>query len=269
MRHPRSRVAPKTVRAGFTLIEMVLSVALMTLILSAGYACLRSGILSQKLVDTRIDAFQNARVALNLMAADLRGACRLSEKFEFLGMNRETGGAEADNLDFGTHHYTPRAPGEGDFCETSYFLRNNPKSGSLTLFRRRDASPDSEPLAGGVEEALAEGIKSLRLEYYDGFEWFDEWGDPQGKRKGEPDLRGRSNLSGLPEAVRITLAVRVGAASLTRSRDLNSSPKETQEEDPPFIVQTVARIPSVNSAPGSGRSGGNQPASAPNLGGTR
>ena len=238
MKSSRWRLISMASRRGFTLIEMVISVALMTLILAAAYGCLRSGILSQKLVDTRIDAFQNARVALNMMTADLRGACRLSAAFEFLGMNREIAGAEADNLDFATHHYTPRAAGEGDFCEVSYFLRKNPGAGSLTLFRRRDATPDAEPLAGGVEEPLAEGVQSFRLEYYDGYKWHDEWGDPQGKRKGQPELSGRSNLSGLPDAVRITLSIRVSPISNLR----RPTPASEAGEDPPFVLQTVARL---------------------------
>jgi type II secretion system protein J len=257
MNQPDLETNSPALRRGFTLMEMVISIALMTLILGAGYACLRSGILSQNLIHQRTDAFQNARVALNLIASDLRAACRLSSEFEFLGMSREIGADEADNLDFATRRYSPQASGEADFCETSYFLRKSPRSGLLTLFRRRDASPDRDPLAGGVEEPLAEGIKSLRLEYYDGYEWFDEWGDPQGKRKGQPDLRGRSNLSGLPEAVRITLAVRVGSPPPSQTQGMPPRESVTANEDPPFVVQTVARLPG-----GASRTGGSNP-SAP------
>lgn len=249
---------------------MVVSVAIMTLILSAGYACLRSGILSQKLVDTRIDALQNARAALNLIATDLRAACRLSDKYEFLGMNREIGEVEADNVDFGTRHYTPQSPGETDFCETSYFLRKDPKTGSLTLCRRRDASPDTEPLAGGTVEPLVEGVKSLKLEYYDGYDWYDEWGDPQEKRKGEPDLRGRSNLSGLPEAVRITLSIQVGRSSKSKSAQSRVATSEkSPEEDPPFVVQTVARLNLAALAATTGGPAAGSPSSPSKTGGTQ
>lgn len=255
-------------RRGFTLIEMVISTALMALILGGGYACLRSGIQSQALVDSRTEAFQNARVALKLLSADLRSACQLSDKYEFLGMNREIGTAEADNLDFGTHNYTPQQSGEADFCEVSYYLRKAEKTpGRLDLYRRRDASRDDEPLAGGTEELLVEGVQALRLEYYDGFQWFDEWGDPEGKHKGSPNLAGRSNLAGLPEAVRITLSLAVGKpAKPTEAR--GGAPKPDAE--PPFLVQTVAKL-NVPPAASSARSGGSgsSPASGPATEGAR
>lgn len=255
-------------RRGFTLIEMVISTALMALILGGGYACLRSGIQSQALVDSRTEAFQNARVALKLLSADLRNACPLSDKYEFLGMNRELGTAEADNLDFGTRNYAPQQPGEADFCEVSYYLRKAEKApGRLDLYRRRDPSRDDEPLAGGTEELLVEGVQALRLEYYDGFEWFDEWGDPEGKHKNSPNLAGRSNLAGLPEAVRITLSLAVG--KVAKPSDPQGEPPKPDAE-PPFLVQTVAKLnipPRASSANSSGS--GSSSAPRPATGGAR
>src|SRR5678816_3002670 len=164
---------------GFTLVELIISASLMALILTSGYMCLNSGFASQKLIEARADAVQNARVAMSIMSADLRSACVLSKEFQFLGMHRMLGDAEADNLDFGTHNYTPGRPGEADFCEVSYFVGIEPQSGQLSIWRRRDPTPDDEPLSGGSREEIARGVRGLQFEYYDGIEWFDEWGDPE------------------------------------------------------------------------------------------
>jgi prepilin-type N-terminal cleavage/methylation domain-containing protein len=195
-------------RRAFTLIELVISGALMSVILAAGYVCLTTGTSSQNLVEARSDAAQTARVALGMIAADLRSAVPLSEEYEFIGMQRTLDDIQADNLDFATRNYVPKRQGEGDWCETSYFVQKDPKSGEYVLYRRRDPTPDPEPLSGGNPEEIARGVRAFRLEYYDGWDWYDEWGDPLGKQKFSalPD----PNVSGLPEAVRIVLSLTTG-----------------------------------------------------------
>ena len=218
--------------AGFTLIELVISSALMTIILAAGYLCLSAGVASEKLVNSRSEAAQSARVALNLMTADLRNAVPLWREFEFAGLRRQISGVDADNIDFGTRNYSPEIPGEIDFCEVSYYLEKDRDSNAFILYRRRDASPDPEPLAGGTREEIARGVQGLRLEYFDGWDWYDEWGDPEGKQQfsafPEP------NVSGLPEAVRITLSF---------DPEYNSAAaREGTTNGPPMAFQAVARL---------------------------
>src|SRR5256885_3714369 len=204
----RSAVRGET-RSGSTLIELMISSALMVIIVAAACLCFSSGIASQRLIETRGDASQSARVALAMITADLRAACPLSKKLEFLGMHRELeDGTEADNLDFATHNYPPRRPREADFCEGSYFVSKDRATGVASLWRRRDPTLDDEPLAGGVRDELVPGVDGVRFEYYDGCDWFDDWGDPSGKRKEESSNRYQPNLSGMPEAVRGTIRLK-------------------------------------------------------------
>ncbi len=228
----------ESARAAFTLIELVVSAALMATILAAAYMCLTSSIASQKLVESRGEVVQSARIAMAMMTADLRCGCPLSKDFQFLGMHRMLGEMEADNLDFATHNYTPRREREGDFCEISYFLAQEPQSGSFSLWRRRDPTPDDEPLAGGSREEIARGVRGLRFEYYDGFDWYDDWGDPTGKMKKADSFKEHPNLFGMPEAVRITLWL--APASPSRSKEPGSSQSSSPEE--PLVFQTVARL---------------------------
>lgn len=253
--------------AAFTLIELIISSALMALILASGYMCLSSALSSRRMIESRADVAQNARVTLALIAADLRSACLLSKEFQFMGMDRMLGEVEADNLDFGTRNYTPRRTGEADFCEVSYFVAPEPESGQFSLWRRRDPTPDDEPLAGGGREEIARGVRGVRFEYYDGWEWFDEWGDPEGKGKAQNSLLEQSNLTGLPDAVRVTLW-------------LDSNEKRTSDgdgEEISLVFQTVAHLNlaraarSSASASESGESGAannpTQPQNAPPGGG--
>src|SRR5262245_50436225 len=114
--------------AGFTLIEVVISGALMALILVSSYLCFSASVSAQKMIEPRVDILQSARVAMALISADLRAACPLSKEYEFLGSHRSLGRVQADNLDFATHNYTPRRAREADFCEVSYFLEKEPQS---------------------------------------------------------------------------------------------------------------------------------------------
>ena len=89
-------------RSGFTLIELIISSVLMTMILVSAYSCLNAAYSSQKLIEPRVEIIQNARVAMAILSADLRGACPLSTNYQFLGMHRMLGEMDADNLDFAT-----------------------------------------------------------------------------------------------------------------------------------------------------------------------
>src|SRR6185503_7875713 len=239
---------------GFTLIELVISAGLMTMILVSAYFCLNAGFSSQKIIEPRIEIIQNARVAMAIMSADLRGACPLSTNQPFLGMHRMLGDSDADNLDFATHNYTPSRAQEGDFCELSFFVEKDATSGTLTLWRRRNPALAFDPLSGGNREEIARGLLGLRFEYYDGFDWYDEWGDVEGTGKQLTSSRDHPNLFGLPDAVRITLLFdrdprpRAPPSSATaRSPEAAASPaipvssdKDTAE--PPLVFQTVARL---------------------------
>jgi len=224
------------VQRGFTLIELMVSVAVMSIILAAAYVCFSSGVSSQRLVEGRVDMVQNARVAMAILTADLRGACPLSKEVEFLGMDRMLGEIEADNIDFGTHNYTPRRSGEGDFCEVSYFLAESPEPGQFSLWRRRNPRISFDPMSGGERTEIARGLRGLRFEYYDGLDWYDEWGDVDGRGQAETSAKLRTNLSGMPEAVRITFWFEPDRQSTTER------PAGPGADEARVMFQTVARL---------------------------
>ena len=231
------KTRPKTNHSpGFTLIEVVISAALMALILTSAYLCLRAAIAGQKLVEPRADILQNARVAASLLTADLRSACPLSTNYQFLGMRRKLGEVDADNLDFATHYYTPRRAREGDFCEVSYFIDKDEETGQFGLWRRRNPTMALDPLSGGSREQIAQGLLGVRFEYYDGTDWYDTWGDEKGDGKAATSNRDHPNLEGMPEAVRITLLFD------SNPKSKPSPDAATRTPEPPLVFQTVARL---------------------------
>ncbi len=235
------RIAKPNLFAAFTLIEVMISSALMALILVSAYMCLGAGFSAQKLIEPRAEIIQNGRVALALMAADLRAACPLSKSDDFIGTTRTLGDIEADNLDFATHNYTPRHAREGDFCQESFYLDKDLETGQFSLWRRRNPTIALDALSGGSKDEIAKSVVGFKLEYYDGLDWYDTWGEDKSSEK-QPDKKknaasDETNLSGLPEAVRITLL-------------LDSNPRKKnpdlvtggEKPEPPFIFKTVVRL---------------------------
>jgi len=237
---PRAKAAegrPHSRTSAFTLIEVMISSALMALILVSAYMCLGAGFSAQKLIEPRAEIIQNARVALAIMSADLRAACPLSKTDDFLGMTRVVDNVEADNVDFATHNYTPRRAREGDFCQESFYLDKNTETGEFSLWRRRNPAIGLDALAGGSQEEIARGVAGLRFEYFDGLDWYASWGNVDPKKAGQNSTRSQSNLTGMPEAVRITLLL---------DSNLNKKPPATaageKQPGPPFVFQTVVRL---------------------------
>lgn len=253
---------------GFTLIELILSASLMAVVLAGSYLCLNAALEGRRTIEPRADAIQTGRVVVSMIAADLRAACPLPKGPQFLGMDRAIGSVEADNLDFATHHFSARQEGEGDFCEVSYYLQKDPRTGEFSLWRRRNPMFAFDPLSGGEREELARGVGGFGLEYFDGFDWFDNWGDVDGKSKRENSLKSQPNLSGLPEAVRITLAMKLDGAGEELAEAGNIKSRE-----PPLVFQTIVRLEipeqsaSSGSRGGSSASGGGTPAAGRNPGG--
>jgi type II secretion system protein J len=243
----------KTIRnpPAFTLIEVVISAALMALILVCAYACLSACLSSQKMIEPRADVLQNARVAMTLMSADLRNACPLSSDYALLGMQRTLGEIEADNLDFATHNYTPRHLREGDFCEVSYYVDKDSQTGEMCLYRRRNPMLAPDPLSGGSREEIAQDVLGVRFEYFDGTDWYDKWGNAEKPGQTVGLSEEQLNQQGLPEAVRITLLL---------DSDPPSKPVTNEgasRNGTPLIVQTVVRLMLADRSQTGTSSGGN------------
>jgi prepilin-type N-terminal cleavage/methylation domain-containing protein len=219
---------------GFTLIEVVISSALMALIIVSAYICFSASIASRRTMEPRLEVIQNARVAMALLTADLRVACSLDKHSQFLGLHRTLGENVADNIDFGTHNYTPQHQNEGDFCQLSYYLERDPETGQLSLWRRRNPTIAPDSLTGGRKEEIATGLLGLKFEYFDGLDWYDNWGDTSGKK--QTSQKEQPNLTGMPKAVRATLWFDSDPQKKTGAEPENSKPAA------PMVFQTIAML---------------------------
>ena len=218
MTEPMMQALAASRRRGFTLVELLVGATVMAGILAASYMCLQAGYDTRKTVAFQTETLQSARVAMALIAADLRQACPLSEEFEFIGIDRDIAGREADNLDFASHNWDPQLPGESDFCEISYYVDRNPRTGTLSLWRRRDPTPDDRPLEGGFRHEIASNVRSLELEYYDGYFWHASWGQQRRRRVEETETGRYSQTVRLPRRAVDRLSRKYSGTARSRKR---------------------------------------------------
>ncbi|WP_432800074.1 prepilin-type N-terminal cleavage/methylation domain-containing protein [Poriferisphaera sp. WC338] len=182
---------------GFTLIEIVLVIALVAFVAGSTTMMLVSVGAGAKRVRRETNVQEQARNALDAIATAARNAIRFKQRDEWqlIGMDDEWELGEQDSITFFTTSYQAvrQENAESDVKEVAFRLltpddsvdesqektltsietEDNTKLG--LLIRRTDPTRGYEPDDGGVEEVIAHGIAKFNVSYFDGLEWVDSW----------------------------------------------------------------------------------------------
>jgi general secretion pathway protein J len=198
---------------GFTLVELLVAIVILSLISVLIYSAFSSMKRSREGLERVEDRYREGRLAMARMTRELQSAfislhapintALLVEKTSFVG----TSGTPADRLDFDSfsNRRVDRNSHISDQCELSYFGSPNPDgSGVIDLARRVSTTLDLEPKKGGRVEVLATDIDLFDLQYLDPLSgnWLDTWDTTQSVT-GQP--------ARLPVQVRIVLVLNGGA----------------------------------------------------------
>ncbi len=213
-----SRAARRRGR-GMTLVELLVAMAILSLISVLIYSAIDGMRRSREGVRRIADRYREGRIAMNRIARELQGAY-LSEhapinpalqvvKTSFIGKP----GSPASRLDYNSfaHQRLERNAKESDQMELSYFGSDDPeRNGVVDLARRVAARLDDDPQRGGRVDVLASDIDLFELEYLDPMSgmWREEWDSTS--------IVGEAGR--LPLQVKITLVLKGG-----ERRDANSS----------------------------------------------
>lgn len=163
----------------FTLIEMMVAVALMALVLAMVGGIFLSVLNTRDKVQQSLDQDKAGYGLLATMRRDLTGVYAYALGGPaFLGEDDEATGQAKDRLRFVT---TAQVAGSQDgvkarLAEIGYRVEDSQNSRDLILYRR--AGPlEGDPLKGGSYKGLYVGIHSLDIKYFDAEEkdWKDEW----------------------------------------------------------------------------------------------
>lgn len=176
---------------GFTLIEIMVAVAVAALLLSTIYGVFQTVAGAKQRLDQEGENYHVARVIFDRLSRELRGTYVTATVGKFEGGTNEQG---ETYLTFTTTASTPLS-GAG-IGEVNYLLqqdRDNP-TGRKVLDRSERGLTSAAQTAQGYR--IASGIETLTLRFYDQGAWSDQWQ--------------ATSQTKVPKAVEISLQMEVG-----------------------------------------------------------
>jgi type II secretion system protein J len=191
---------------GFTLLEVLVSMAILVIIMAALYSAYTTNVEAIQIARQNGEVHQTARIVLDRMTKDLQSA--LIEvsvpsdkiKLGLVGEDREIDGRRADRMDFTTVTHLPlteKGPAS-DLCEIGYLIEENSEDKVLALLRRDDPSVDEDFTKGGSLQEMARNVLEFNLTYQDSVgEESDKWNTLEGMP-----------ASGLPLLIKVRLVLK-------------------------------------------------------------
>jgi general secretion pathway protein J len=200
----RGRPSPLGSTAGFTLIEVVVAVAITALLGAMTLGAFRQVDHAAEIARDQGDRYAGGRLALTRLARELSMAF-LSDHYDKNRMRERPTlfqGRE-DKVLFTTfaHERLARDAKESDQAVVEYTLESDPgSSGEQALFRREKARIDDEADRGGRKDLVAEHVAGFRLQYWDAKrkDWSREW-----------STRSVDHADDLPSRVRLELELKL------------------------------------------------------------
>ncbi|MHC4220865.1 MAG: type II secretion system protein GspJ [Planctomycetota bacterium] len=205
----------------FTLLELLVAMALMNVLAATLYASLYIGFKARRNSNEAIEPVRAAQIAFEQIKKDILSALPATGVLagEFLGTDgpSDIGG---DSLLFYCSSHTPTEEERAcDIREVELTLTTDEEfieSDKYVLVRRITTNLLSPRTIEPAEEILCRNVVSLNFRYFDGFEWLDEWDST-------------ANRDALPEAVEVTLEI--------------EKPIDNQEQNPVYQLTSSFTIP--------------------------
>jgi len=190
-------VIPTRPKFAFTLLEMLVALALMGILAGSLYRSFSVGVRSRSRAEAAIAPARAATLALEPLHRGVQSALPPSGILAgaFIGQDAEAdvSAEDADSLSF--FAMIEGAMQDSSVIRKVEFSATSGDDGTLTLVRRVTTNLLAPETPQTVEDVLCRNVISFNLRYYDGVEWLDSW-----------DSTVRDNT--LPLAVEATIAIR-------------------------------------------------------------
>ncbi|MGH7781156.1 MAG: type II secretion system protein GspJ [Candidatus Binataceae bacterium] len=165
---------------GFTLIEMMLAVAILAVIMAMMASSFHAVAASKLHAEGRMWTDRAGRSIISELTNEIRGAVQtpaVPSHVYLQGNAQFLGGIEANTIAVSTLDAGHRRSIAGYSSEdiVSYTLSPNPRHHGWLLFYRSQQSGLAYGGAQSNPTLLADNILSLRLRYFDGNQWGDTW----------------------------------------------------------------------------------------------
>ncbi len=184
-------------RAGFTLLEVMLTLGILASILAMIYGVLYSTLQTRGKVDEVMERQKLVPALFKALEEDFSTAfLPVPDGKMFVGKDLFLGSTPTDRVDFlaARSSFDAETQTVGDVTEVGYQLKQNEvNSNWFRLLRREDPSLDDDPLSGGSLTPLHDKVLSFDVQYFDGKDWLKAWDSKEKK--------------GLPQGVRIDIVL--------------------------------------------------------------
>ncbi len=200
----------RTDRTGFTLVELMVAIAIMALVMTALLGTIQGTVQARDEAEIEIASVRDGPRILDMIERDLRSlhVYNLKDGAVLKGERRSPGGLRGDRIDWVCTNDSARRLGDGaeevesdadvasDLNEVGYWLRTSSLSPDfLELWRREDLYVDEEPFDGGNFEKIHDRVTRFEVT------WLDHLGD-KAEESSDWDMTEKKRL---PGAVRIDL----------------------------------------------------------------
>lgn len=166
---------------GFTLLEVMISVVVLVMIMSALYGAYNSGVDSVQIAREGGEIRQTARLILERLSVELE--CAMAEEgLSLLGEDAEIDGLPADRLSFYSVAGGRNREGEVDLLRLTYTPGVDAEGDGLILTRTEEGMIGSGFAMASRSYELARMVRGLDIIYHDdeGKE-FEEWNTTSGE----------------------------------------------------------------------------------------
>ena len=199
---------------GFTLMEIVIVMAMLVVVLVTAYNIFLNCIETEKKIEELSVPEKVGEGILTLMRRDLAGAVfkgctEALDNQVFVGLDNPGQDGDADSIYFVTTvDPTPREENLADpedirtLTVVGYRLEANQNSAAYTLYRKEIVEFGRQDItnAPGLNYNVYDKVKSLNIEFFDGYEWFTDWDSVAAieeqlrlQQQEQDDLRGGTN----------------------------------------------------------------------------
>jgi type II secretion system protein J len=191
-------------QSGFTLLELILAMAMISMLAVSLYATLRVAFKARDSATAGIAPMRSTNIALDLLGQDLESALPPTGLLAGAFLAQHLGDVQnsQDTVEFYCISSSDSldAPNSAGFRKIDVGLIQSPDGKGYLLVRRITNNLLSPQEVVPEDEILCRNVRSFALRYYDGAQWYEEWDSTQ-----MGDL--------LPLAVQVDLQIQTGTDS--------------------------------------------------------